>query len=158
MPFGLTNALASFQRMINEVLREGMDSSVVVYLDDIVIYSRTLEDNKKHTHHVLQKLLNAKLLVEPEKSLFYVQEITFLGFVIRPREIGIEPEKVAAVRDWPTPKTVKEVRSFIGFTNFYRTFVKGYGEIATPLYDLTKKGVPFEWKEEQKRAFQTLRL
>ncbi len=157
MPFGLTNAPASFQRMINEVLRQETDNFVVVYLDDIVIYSRTLEDNKRHTHQVLQKLLNAKLLVEPEKSQFHVQEITFLGFVIRPGEIGMEPEKITAVRDWPTPRSVKEVRSFIGFTNFYRTFIKGYGEIASPLYDLTKKNVPFEWADKHEKAFQTLR-
>uniref|UniRef100_A0A8H7K3X9 Reverse transcriptase domain-containing protein n=1 Tax=Bionectria ochroleuca TaxID=29856 RepID=A0A8H7K3X9_BIOOC len=109
MPFGLTNTPATFQRMINQVLREYLDIFVVVYLDNILIFSDDLETHKEYVHKVLKKLEDAKLLVEPEKSHFHVQKVNFLGHTIRPNEIRIEQGKITAVKDWETPKTVKEV-------------------------------------------------
>ncbi|KID83641.1 pol polyprotein [Metarhizium guizhouense ARSEF 977] len=157
MPFGLTNAPATFQRMINSVLREYLDNFVVVYLDDILIFSKTLEDHKKHVHKVLQALQDAKLLVEPAKSKFHTQEVDFLGHTIRPNEIRMEKSKVEAVRNWPTPENVKDIQSFRGFANYYRRFIKKYGEIATPLDELTKKDKQWNWNDEAQCAFDKIK-
>uniref|UniRef100_A0A8H7N3U5 RNA-directed DNA polymerase n=1 Tax=Bionectria ochroleuca TaxID=29856 RepID=A0A8H7N3U5_BIOOC len=141
IPFGLTNAPVTFQRIINQVLREYLNIFIVVYLNDILIFSDDLETHKEHVHKVLKKLEDAKLLVEPEKSYFHVQEVNFLGHTIRPNEIRIEQGKIAAVKDWETPKTVKE----------------DYGKIAVPLYDITKKGIEFQWDDKQQEAFNEIK-
>src|SRR5205085_5301258 len=138
MPFGHTNAPATFQSMINHVLREYLDIFVVCYLDDILIFSKTLEEHKEHVHKVLQKLQDAKLLVEPKKSVWHSQSVNFLGYTITPGEIRMEESKIKAVKEWPQPRNVRDVRAFLGFVNFYRRFLKGYGKIAAPLTDLTK--------------------
>ena len=157
MPFGLTNAPATFQTMINHVLKEYLDQFVITYLDDILVYSETLEEHRIHVHKVLEKLEKANLLVSPEKSEFHKQEVDFLGFTITPGQIRMQKAKVQAVRDWPTPDNVKQVRGFLGFTNFYRRFIKNYGDLARPLTDLTKKGIPFKWNDKAKEAFQSLK-
>ena len=157
MPFGLTNAPASFQNMINHVLREHLDVFVVVYLDDILIYSKTMEEHKQHVRIVLQALKEAGLNVSPKKSVFHTQRVDFLGYTITPNEIMMQEEKVMAVKDWPAPTDVRGIRAFLGFLNFYRRFIKGFGEIARPLTELTKKGKPFEWTNECERAFTILK-
>jgi hypothetical protein len=144
MPFGLTNAPASFQAMINDVLRPFLDNFVVVYLDDILIYSKTLEEYQQHVHQVLQALQDANLLVNPEKSIFHTQEALFLGHKIKPDTIEMEDAKVEAIATWPTPTTVKEIRGFLGFANYYRRFIKDFSEHATPLTNLTKKDNEFQ--------------
>ncbi|KAM4064451.1 reverse transcriptase (RNA-dependent DNA polymerase) [Hirsutella rhossiliensis] len=157
MPFGLTNAPATFQRMINNVLREHLDIFVVVYLDDILIFSDTLEEHKEHVHKVLRALQNAKLLVEPEKSKFHTQEVDFLGHTISPGEIRMQQDKINSVKEWPTPKNVKDVQSFLGFANYYRRFIKDFGKIATPLHDLTKKEKEFTWDDKANEAFECIK-
>ena len=157
MPFGLTNAPATFQAFINNVLREYLDDCVVVYLDDILIFSKSLEDHRRHVHMVLKKLDEADLRVAPDKSFFERQEVEFLGFIVKPNEIRMDPEKIKSIQTWPTPKTVKDIQSFLGFGNFYRRFIKGYSAITNPLTALTRKEVPFEWKEPQQQAFDTLK-
>jgi len=157
MPFGLTNAPATFQEMINHVLREYIDLFVVVYLDDILIFSKTLEEHKEHVHKVLRKLQDAKLLVEPEKSEFHKQQVNYLGFVISPNQIEMDDKKIQAVQEWPEPTNVKEVRGFLGFTNFYRRFIKDYSKIAAPLTSLTKADITFEWNEKARSAFDELK-
>jgi hypothetical protein len=139
MPFGLTNAPATFQRMINEVLKEYIDNFVIVYLDDILIYSDTLEEHEQHVHQVLETLQAANLLVEPEKCQFHVQEVNFLGHIISPGQIKMDPAKVAAIKEWKVPETVKEVQSFLGLANYYRRFIWNYSKIAAPLTNLTRK-------------------
>jgi len=119
MPFGLTNAPATFQRMINHVLREHLDDFVVAYLDDILIYSDMLEEHVQHVHKVLKLLQDADLLVEPAKSVFHVQKVEYLGHIISYNEVRMDPKKVQAVKDWPEPTNVKEVQSFLGFANYY---------------------------------------
>lgn len=157
MPFGLTNAPASFQAMINHVLRNYLDQFVVVYLDDILIFSKTQEEHERHVHQVLATLEDAQLLVEPGKAKWQAEEVKYLGYCISPGKIGMDPEKVRAIRDWPRPQNVKDVRSVLGFMNFYRRFVKGYSQVATPLTQLTKKDQAFEWKEPQQQAFDKLK-
>ena len=157
MPFGLTNAPASFQTMINDVLREYIDMFVVVYLDDILIFSTTLGQHKEHVHQVLRKLQDANLLVESDKCEFHKQHVKFLGYEITPGFIGMDPDKVKAVREWPHPTNVKEVRAFLGFVNFYRKYVKNFGGIGIPLTDLTKKDQPFVWDQKAKDAFEDIR-
>ena len=157
MPFGLTNAPATFQAFINNVLREYLDQFVVVYLDDILIYSRTKEEHVQHVQKVLQALQNADLKVKPEKSLFHVKEVHFLGFIVTPEGLQMDPEKIRSVVEWPTPKNVKEVQSFLEFANFYRKFIEKYSKIATPLTELTKKDTKFEWSSEAQRSFEELK-
>src|SRR5207247_6261986 len=108
-------------------------------------HSRTREEHIEQVHKVLEKLEEANLIVAPQKCVWMTQRVEYLGFVIEPGIIRPDLEKVKAVEDWPTPRTVREVRSFIGFTNFYRTLIKGYGGIAAPLTKLTRKEVPYVW-------------
>jgi hypothetical protein len=157
MPFGLTNAPATFQRMINNVLREHLDIFVVCYLDDILIFSDTEEEHTEHVHKVLQALQDAKLLVEPEKSNFHASEVEFLGHIISHNEIRMDPKKIAAVSEWPKPTNVKEVQSFLGFANYYRRFLKNFSSHATPLTQLTRKGVDFIWDTAAEKAFNTIK-
>lgn len=157
MPFGLTNAPATFQSMIDHTLRPYLDRFAFVYLDDILIYSKTLKEHRRHVRQILQTLQNAGISVNPRKSEFHTQKTIFLGFEITPGEIRMEPAKIAAIREWPTPTNQKEVRMFIGFINFYRSFVKGFGGIAKPLHELTGEGTTFEWTQRQQDAFNKLK-
>ena len=157
MPFGLTNAPGTFQAFINNVLREHLDDFVVVYLDDILIFSKTREEHTRHVHKVLEKLEKADLRVEPEKSHWHKQEVPFLGFILKPGQILMDPEKVASIQKWPTPKNVKDIQSFLGFGNFYRRYIRNFSGITSPMTRLTKKDTPFEWGTEQQEAFEKLK-
>jgi hypothetical protein len=157
MPFGLTNAPATFQRMINEVLSEYLDMFVVVYLDDILIFSDDEEQHQEHVHKVLTKLQEHNLLVDPEKSKFHQHEVEFLGHIIRPGEIAMEPAKVQAVREWQAPTNVKEVQGFIGFANYYRRFIRDFSKIAAPMTNATKKDKHFVWTKDCQQAFEKIK-
>lgn len=157
MPFGLTNAPATFQRMINNVLREYLDIFVVCYLDDILIFSKTEEEHTEHVHKVLQALQDHRLLVEPEKSHFHAPEVEFLGHVISHNEIKMDPKKIAAVSEWPKPTNVTEVQAFLGFANYYRKFIKGFSGHAIPLTNLTRKGAEFKWDNAAEKAFDKIK-
>ena len=157
MPFGLTNAPASFQNLINDVLREYLDLSVIVYLDDILIFSKTREEHVVHVKQVLEKLKENQLWANAEKCLFFQSEVGFLGFIASKDGIKMDPKKVEAITDWKTPRNVKGVQSFLGFANFYRRFIKSFSKIATPLTALTKKDVAFKWTEMAEDAFLTLK-
>jgi len=157
MPFGLTNAPATWQAFINNVPREYLDVFVVVYLDDILVYSRTLEEHKVHVRKVLQKLQDYKLRVKPQKSEFHKHETHFLGYVVSKDGIKMDTKKVSVVKEWPTPTNVKEVQSFLGFANFYRRFIANYSRITAPLTALTTKETPFVWDKAQQGAFEELK-
>lgn len=157
MPFGLTNAPATFQTMIDAVLRKQLGVFVVVYLDDILIYSNTLEEHKRHVHEVLQTLQDNKLLVEASKCKFHQHSVQFLGFVITHGEVRMCQDKIKAIKEWPTPTNLRDVRAFTAFVNFYRKFLKGYGDVARPLTDLTKKDVGFKWTEGEEKSFKTIK-
>ncbi|KAJ3459939.1 hypothetical protein MRS44_016012 [Fusarium solani] len=153
----ISNEIRIIRRMINYVLREYLDDFVVCYLDDILIFSETEEEHTEHVHKVLKALQDANLLVEPEKSTFHTHEVEFLGHIISPNEIRMDPKKIAAVRDWPQPENLKEVQSFIGFANYYRRFIRNFGKIAIPLTELTKKETRFIWTPKAEEAFQALK-
>ena len=157
MPFGLTNAPAVFQTMINDVLRDFLDHFVYVYLDDILIYSPDPETHRKHVATVLERLLEHKLYVKAEKSEFHADTISFLGFIVAPGRVQMDPAKVSAVAEWPTPDSRKKVQQFLGFANFYRRFIRGFSAIAAPLHALTSSKVRFSWSLEAKAAFQDLK-
>ena len=156
MPMGLTNAPATCQTYVNDTLREHLDVFCVCYLDDILIYSDDLESHKRHVRLVLEKLLAAGLYVKPEKCEFHTQRTTFLGFVITPKGVSMDPKKIQAVKEWETPTTVKELQCFLGFANFYRRFIKSYSRICNPLFRLLSKDVPWSWTEDCQKAFDSL--
>jgi hypothetical protein len=154
----MTNSPATFQSLMNSVFADLIAIGVVaVYMDDILIYTPTLVEHRKIVREVLQRLQDHDLYLKPEKCEFEKQEIEYLGMIIRPGEVCMDPGKVSAVRDWPTPTTLRDVRAFIGFSNFYRRFIKDFSSIARPLHDLTKKDVPWQWHAEQQHAFDTLK-
>ncbi|XP_068508006.1 uncharacterized protein tctn1 isoform X2 [Syngnathus scovelli] len=157
MPFGLTNAPAVFQAMINDVLRDCLDRFVYVYLDDILIYSPDLKTHRVHVETVLQRLLEHQLYVKAEKSEFHKSTVSFLGFIVAPGKVEMDPAKVSAVTEWPTPDSRKKVQQFLGFANFYRRFIKGFSATAAPLHALTSPKVPFRWSAEAEAAFQELK-
>ena len=138
LPFGLTNAPASFQGLINRILAEKLDIFVIVYLDDIVIYSANKEDHVKHVSWVLDRLLENKLFLSLEKCKWFGEEIDFLGFIVNTEGIKMQPAKVEAIRSWPAPASVNEIQQFIGLCNFYRRFIKHFGKIAEPLTSMLK--------------------
>jgi hypothetical protein len=157
MPFGLTNAPATFQAYINNVLRKYLDVFVVVYLDDILVYSKTYDEHVRDVRKVLQALADAKMKIKPEKTEFHKTEVKFLGYIVSREGLKMDQKKVEAVTSWPKPNTVKEVQSFLGFANFYRQFIKDYSKVAAPLTELTKKDKVFEWTAEAEEAFQELK-
>ena len=125
MPFGLTNAPATFQHFINDTLREFLDVFCTAYLDDILIYSDTLEEHKIHVRKVLEALQAAGILLQAEKCEFLTQQTTYIGLIVSPEGISMDPKKMKAVKEWGTPKTVKDVQAFLGFANIYRHFIQG---------------------------------
>ncbi len=157
MPFGLKNAPATFQHFINDVLSDYLDDFVISYIDDILIYSNSIEEHHNHVKMVLRKLLENNLYVKLEKCEFDVTETSFLGYVLSQDGIKMDKEKVKAILDWPIPSNVKEVQSFIGLCNYYRIFIKDFAKIANPIHKLTRKNVQFNWTSEQQKAFDTLK-
>ncbi|KAK1602141.1 hypothetical protein QYE76_017184 [Lolium multiflorum] len=157
MPFGLTNAPSTFMRLMNHVLREFIGKFVVVYFDDILIYSRNESDHTIHIRHVLQVLRDNKLYGNLEKCTFCKDKVIFLGYVVSQHGVEVDESKIEAIQNWPTPMNVSQIRSFHGLAGFYRRFVPNFSTIAAPLNDLTKKGVVFEWGAAQDHAFDELK-
>uniref|UniRef100_A0A8C9ZTG8 Gypsy retrotransposon integrase-like protein 1 n=1 Tax=Sander lucioperca TaxID=283035 RepID=A0A8C9ZTG8_SANLU len=157
MPFGLTNAPAVFQALVNDVLRDMLNVFVFVYLDDILIFSRNLDEHINHVRAVLQRLLNNDLFVKAEKCEFHVPKVSFLGYVVAEGEMSMDPEKVKAVKEWPTPTNRKEVQRFLGFANFYRKFIRNFSSVAAPLHKLTSSKSRFVWSPQTDSAFQVLK-
>ena len=144
MPFGLTNVPVTFQSLIDYAIRPFLDKFTVYYLNDILIFSKTLVEYWKYIRAVLDTLYQYKLSVNKEKSKFYIIKTVFLGYKISPGQIRIEPSKVETIKNQPTPTNVIEVRGFIRFINFYWIFIKDYSNIARPLYALTGKKAKFQ--------------
>ena len=158
MYFGLCNSPVTFQAMMNEIFAD-MDDVVIVYIDDLMIFTKT--NNQAEHDRIVLKVLRCleenDLFVKPEKCTFCTTEVDFLGMIVGRDGIKMDQTKVKAILDWPEPKNVKGVRSFLGLANFYRRFIKDYARVARPLHDLTKKEEPFQWEEPQQMAFDMLK-
>jgi len=157
MPFGLCNAPATFQRLMNTALGDILWKFVMDYIDDISVYSKTWEEHLQHLEEVFKRLRKAKLKINPDKCHFGAQEIQFLGHVIGVDGIKPDPTKVEKVKNFPQPNNTTELRSFVGLISYYRRFIQDFSKITKPLFELTKKDQPYEWKEPQNRAFEILK-
>jgi len=157
MPFGLTNAPSTFQDMMNHVLSDLLDVGVLAYMDDILVYAKTREEHDRLVKEVLQRLQKNGFAVALEKCVWRAQEVEFLGYVLGRNGIEMAKNKVEAVLDWKTPKSLTEVQSFLGFANFYRRFIQDYSRIVRPLTELTKKSEKWEWNHEAEAAFKELK-
>ncbi|KAL4387927.1 hypothetical protein GQ457_09G018130 [Hibiscus cannabinus] len=157
MPFGLTNAPAAFMDLMNRVFHEYLDQFVVVFIDDILGYSRTEEDHDRHLHLVLQTLLENQLYAKLSKCEFWIREFVFLGHVISTEGIRVDPKKVEAIVNWKQPTSVTEIRSFLGLAGYYWRFVSGFSKVAAPLTKLLQKGVKYEWSDARQHAFEKLK-
>ena len=161
LPFGLTGAPSTFMHLMNQVLNAFVDKFVVVYLDDILIYSRTLEEHEQHVRLVLEQLRKHKLYAKESKCEFFRTQVTFLGFIVSDEGLKVDPKKVSAVTDWPVPSSVTEVRSFLGFVGFYRKFIRMHSEIVAPMSELTKKELEdqskFKWNDAAQAAFEAMK-
>jgi hypothetical protein len=158
MPFGLTNAPSTFMRLMNEVLKDFIGKFAIVYLDNILIFSKTEAEHLKHLATVMRRLQQEKLLINMKKSTFMRTELIYLGFVISVDELKMDPEKVNAIKNWPSPKGVFEVRSFHGLASFYRKFIRNFSGISAPMMDTVKKRHKyFHWTEEAEKSFKLLK-
>jgi len=157
VPFGLTNAPATFQTLMHNILKPHLDIFVLVYIDDILIFSKSLEEHLQHLRQIFNILRKHKLYAKLEKCEFLKDELDYLGFLIGKHGIKTQPRKIEAINNWPTPKTQTNIRAFLGITGYYRKFIKDYANIASPLSNLLHKGTAIIWDDACEQAFQTLK-
>ena len=159
MPFGLMNAPATFMRLMDAILWPFTNSFVVVYLDDILIFSQSLQEHLHHIRQVLQTLRKHQLCENLEKFTFGMTQVQYMGYIIDEQGVHVDPAKIQVIRDWSSPTTLIELRSFLGLANFYRRFVLGFSHITWPLSPATKGGEKekFFWSESQQKAFTELK-
>ena len=158
MPFGLTNAPSAFQHLINDVLRQHLDTFVIAYLDDILVYSNNTADHERHVRLVLECLRRNNLYAKATKCAFFCDKTDFLGYIVGKDGLQMDPSKVQTILDWPVPSTVKATQSFLGFANFYRRFIRDYSKLVAPLTALTRKDTVFEWTSTCQSAFENLKI
>ena len=157
MPFGLINAPATFMRVMNDVFRPFIDDFVIVYLDDILVFSNTWDEHIKHVKKVLDVLQRENFYVKPSKCEFGRTSLNYLGYIVGGGELKIDPSKVEVIVNWPKPKTATEVRSFLGAAQYWRKFIANFSLIATPLHALTSVKHVFQWGGKQYNALDTLK-
>lgn len=157
MAFGLTNAPASFQGVMNQIFAHLLRKGVIIFMDDILIYSATLEEHVSLLKEVFQVIREHQFFLKKSKCFFAQKEVEYLGHCISRAGVATEPSKIAAVQNWARPKNLKELRGFLGLTGYYRKFIKHYGLISKPLSDLLKKSSPFVWTSRTKEAFLQLK-
>jgi Reverse transcriptase (RNA-dependent DNA polymerase). len=157
MPFGLKNAPATFQRLMDLVLTGLQGIELFVYLDDIVIYASSLNEHEIKFRKLMERLRSANLKLQPDKCEFLRKEVGYLGHVIGKDGVRPDPGKIEAVKNFPIPRNVKNIRQFLGLAGYYRRFIDGFSKIAKPLTNLLKKENGYEWTEEHQIAFNTLR-
>ena len=157
MPFGVTNAPAQFMNMVQDLLSDMVDQFVIVFIDDILIFSKDVKEHTEHVKKVLARLREHKLFAKASKCEVAVEKVEFLGQQISGRGVTPQESKVKAIREWVVPKTVKEVRSFLGMASYYRQFIDKFAKLAAPLHDLMKKDVGYFWTSRQQKAFEDLK-
>eukprot|EP00253_Pinus_taeda_P013617 PITA_13617 len=157
LPFGLTNAPATFMCLMNNIFHQYLDRFVLIFIDDILVYSRTVEEHQEHLRKVLQTLREHQLYAKFSKCDFFKEEIQYLGHVISKEGIAVDPEKIKAIMDWPVPKDVADIRSFMGLAGYYRRFVEGFSKVAFPITSLQKKGKAFQWTPNCQQSFEQLK-
>ncbi|GKB77435.1 hypothetical protein Tco_0944330 [Tanacetum coccineum] len=157
MPFGLTNAPAVFMDLMNRVCKTFLDKFVIVFIDDILIYSKNKKEHEEHLKAVLELLKKEKLYAKFSKCEFWIPKVQFLGHVIDSQGIHVDPAKIKSIKDWESPKTPTKIRQFLGLARYYRRFIEGFSKIAKSMTKLTQKGVKFDWGDEQEAAFQLLK-
>jgi hypothetical protein len=153
MPFGLKNATSTFTRTMSEVFKDLGSMFLKVFVDDLNVHSETWDDHIQHLDAVLCRLREVNLKLNPSKCCFAAKSITFLGHIVSRDGIQPDPGKVGAVLHFPTPRNVAGVRSFLGLTGYYRKYIKGYSNLAGPLFELTKKDIAFAWSENCEQAY-----
>eukprot|EP00253_Pinus_taeda_P022101 PITA_22101 len=156
-PFGLTNTPATFMCLMNSIFHPYLDRFVLIFIYDILIYSRTIEEHYEHLRMVLQTLREHQLYAKFSKCDFFKEEIQYLGHVITKDGIAVDPEKIKAIMEWPVPKDVADVRSFMGLAGYYRRFVEGFSKVAFPITSLQKKGKAFHWTPNCQKSFEQLK-
>ncbi|GJW33263.1 putative reverse transcriptase domain-containing protein [Tanacetum coccineum] len=157
MPFGLTNASAVFMDLINRVCKPYLDKFVIVFIDDILIYSKNKKEHEEHLKAILELLKKEELYAKFSKCEFWIPKVQFLGHVIDSQGIHMDPAKIESIKDWASPKTLTELQKFLGLVGYYQRFIEGFSKIANPVTKLTQKKVAFEWGDKQEAAFQTLK-
>nr|KYP41435.1 Retrovirus-related Pol polyprotein from transposon 17.6 [Cajanus cajan] len=157
MPFGVTNAPGVFMDYMNRIFHPYLDRFVVVFIDDILVYSKTREEHVEHLRIVLQTLKEKQLYAKLSKCEFWLDSVNFLGHVISKGGIAVDPAKVEAMLEWSTPKSVFEILSFLVLISYYRRFIKNFSRLALPLTKLTKKDQPFVWNFRCEKSFQELK-
>lgn len=157
MPFGLTNAPSVFMDLMNRVFSDYLDKFLIVFIDDILVFSKSEEEHERHLRIVLSTLRDKKLYAKFKKCEFWLRQVTFLGHVVSAEGVQVDPAKVEAITEWPRPTTVTEVRSFLGLAGYYRRFVEGFSSLAMSLARLTRKGTRFVWSMECERSFAELK-
>jgi hypothetical protein len=156
VPFGLTNAPTTFMCLMYNVFSKFLDKFVLVFIDDILIYSKNREEHEEHLRLVLQVLREYQLCANFSKCDFFQKKIHYLGHVIYKEGVAVDPDKIRSIMEWPTPKDVLDIRSFMGLEGYYRRFIKGFSKIGCPITTLQKKGVKFLWTPKCEERFQTL--
>jgi hypothetical protein len=156
--FGLTNALAYFMYLMNKVFMEYLDKFVIVFIDDILIFSKNEEEHDKHLHMVLQKLRENQVYAKLNKCEIWLKKVSFLGHIIFEGGIYVDPSKVKDVFSWNTPQNVSDIRSFLGLAGYYRRFIEGFFKISKPMTELLEKGRTFEWMQRYETSFPELKI
>ena len=157
MPFGLTNAPAAFMDLINRVFRSYLDQFVVVFIDDILVYSKDAQEHENHLRIILQTLRENQLFAKLSKCDFWLKEVSFLGHIVSAEGIRVDPVKIEAIVNWKPPRNVTKIRSFLGLAGYYQRFVQGFSVIASSLTRLLRKGVKFEWDDKCQSNFERLK-
>ncbi|MCG8047960.1 MAG: reverse transcriptase domain-containing protein, partial [Candidatus Thiodiazotropha endolucinida] len=157
LPFGLINAPSAFERLMERVMNGLTFVSLLIYLDDIIVYSKTFEEHLENLREVFQRLQEANLKLNPKKCCLFRTEVSFLGHKVSASGIATDPEKVQTIRDWPRPRNVKEVRQFIGLASYYRKFLFQFAQTCKPLHKLTEQNSTFTWTQDCEQAFETIK-
>ena len=157
MPFGLTNAPTAFMDLMNRVFHPYLDQFVVVFIDDILGYSKDDQEHEQHLKIVLQTLGEKQLYAKLSKCDFWLKEVSFLGYIVYAKGIRVDPAKVEAIVNWKPPRSMTEVRSFLGLAGYYLRFVKGFSIITSPVTKLLRKGMRFEWNDKCQASFEQLK-